>query len=576
MSELIKINLGTLKAVGDGLPVQGQAGAPTVTATVTGVGAVSATVVVRGSNDGAAWTTLATLSPNGSGSAVAVGQWSGDYAYLRADASALSAGASVTTTVAVDQTSGGGDVVGGGVVDETGRLASVQSAAGGAVVSRSYGTNGSLIREVASGPCYHVRPPVTLCDFALAGDLALASAAVTNATASLASPAVRSGLGQGYRVVTGTAAADRGTVTVASTTKIPALTAADTIVVPLYVEQINSGDQLIVFLSPDNMVSTSISSTVALSRFKQGWNFVELPVGAMTGTSTIGAAHNSIRLQIRHNNAGGAATIITVYGAWLTTGTGVGKVMLDFDDQFITQYTQAFAYMRTKGLVGNIAVIAQAVGKSAGQIDAYDYCTLDQLREMWAAGWDMMTHGYYPHNGAPLSSNEAAITADLASNKAYLADNGLTGAEDHYVFPAGQVVYPASLNALAANQFVGARTTSNQPTCTQVFGVDDVRLIGGYNIAAATGLATLQSAVDLAVNSGSTVILYGHRIVTPAVDTGNEITVADFRTLIDYIVTKRDAGLIDVVTRSQWVAGLGNTPQARPSFDRSSARWVQV
>lgn len=114
MSELIKINLGTLKAVGDGLPVQGQAGAPTVTATVTGVGAVSATVVVRGSNDGAAWTTLATLSPNGSGSAVAVGQWSGDYAYLRADASALSAGASVMTTVAVDQTSDGGGVVGGG------------------------------------------------------------------------------------------------------------------------------------------------------------------------------------------------------------------------------------------------------------------------------------------------------------------------------------------------------------------------------------------------------------------------------------------------------------------------------
>lgn len=115
MSELIKINLGTLKGVGAGLPVQGQAGAPTVTATVAGAGAVSATVVVRGSNDGLAWTSLATLSPSGTDTAVASGKWSGDYAYLRADAGALSAGAVVTTLVAVDQTgASSGDVVGGG------------------------------------------------------------------------------------------------------------------------------------------------------------------------------------------------------------------------------------------------------------------------------------------------------------------------------------------------------------------------------------------------------------------------------------------------------------------------------
>jgi len=469
-----------------------------------------------------------------------------------------------------------GQPVGGGVVDESGKLATVSALSGGAILSRSLGASGRVIREVSSGPGYHVKSPTTLCDFALAADQALSSVAVTNSTVTLASPATRGGLGQGYRVVTGTAAADRGAVTVASTTKIPTLSAADTIVVPLYVEQINAGDQLLVFLSPDNQTSTSISSTIALSRFKQGWNFVELPVSAMSGTSTIGAAHNSIRLQIRHANAGGVATIITVYGAWLTTGTGVAKLMIDFDDQFLTQYTEAFAYMRTKGLVGNIAVIAQAVGKTAGQIDAYDYCTLAQLQEMWAAGWDMMTHGYYPHNGAPLSSSEAAVAADIAANKRYMADNGMPGAESHYVFPAGQVVYPASLNALAANAMVGARTTSNQSIPQQAWGVDDVRLIGGYNIAAATGLATLQGAVDLAVNSGSTVCLYGHRIVTPVVDTGNELSVADFRALIDYIVTKRDAGLLDVVTRTQWVAGLGSLPGGMSRFDRAQSRWTQV
>lgn len=104
MSELIKISLGSLALVANGLPVQGQAGVPTATATVVGSGAVSATVVVRGSNDGVAWVPLATLSPSGTGTGVASGTWSGDYAQLRADVTAISAGSVVSTMVSVDQT----------------------------------------------------------------------------------------------------------------------------------------------------------------------------------------------------------------------------------------------------------------------------------------------------------------------------------------------------------------------------------------------------------------------------------------------------------------------------------------
>lgn len=106
MSELIKISLGLMTAVGQGLPVEGQAGSPTAAVTVAGpdAGAVSATVVIRGSNDGVAWVSLATISPNGSGTAVGVADWSGDYALIRADVTALSAGARVSTFVSVDQT----------------------------------------------------------------------------------------------------------------------------------------------------------------------------------------------------------------------------------------------------------------------------------------------------------------------------------------------------------------------------------------------------------------------------------------------------------------------------------------
>lgn len=104
MSELIKINLGSLGLVAAGLPVEGQAGSPTATATVVGNGAVSATVVIRGSNDGVAWVPLVTLSPSGANLGVASGGWSGDYAQLRMDVTAISAGSVASAVVAVDQT----------------------------------------------------------------------------------------------------------------------------------------------------------------------------------------------------------------------------------------------------------------------------------------------------------------------------------------------------------------------------------------------------------------------------------------------------------------------------------------
>lgn len=64
----------TLSSVSTGANTLAQAAASKVTtwthsATLTGTGAVSATILVEGSNDNAAWFTLCTLSPTGTTSA---------------------------------------------------------------------------------------------------------------------------------------------------------------------------------------------------------------------------------------------------------------------------------------------------------------------------------------------------------------------------------------------------------------------------------------------------------------------------------------------------------------------------
>src|SRR5574343_1842194 len=101
MTELIKSQLGRFGVVGTGNVIQGQVGTHQATATVVGSASVAATVVIKGSNDKVGWTTVATLTPSGSGPATAGGSWSVDYVYWVAEVTALS-GDLVDVSVSTD------------------------------------------------------------------------------------------------------------------------------------------------------------------------------------------------------------------------------------------------------------------------------------------------------------------------------------------------------------------------------------------------------------------------------------------------------------------------------------------
>lgn len=453
-------------------------------------------------------------------------------------------------------------VSGAGISDWLDRPVTIVRARG--VEALSYGTDGKIKRQITSGRNYRLASGITLIDWSSTADQAKTATTNSGTTATVtvpATPDARPGLGPGVRIVTGTAAGDRGTATVSNMTNIPALTATDCVLVPAYIESCNSGDLITIFFSPDNQAAKSVSVQVSLNQNKLGRFDMLLPAALFGGAGggLITDPMNSVRVQARHQNAGGVPTVVTIYPPEINPKQ-VPRVMVDFDDFFLSQYTEVFAYMQTKGLVGNIAVISDTVGKSAGQFDTFDYGSLAQLREMHAAGWGMLTHGYYPHNQVgTLDSDVTKITADIAKNKRYLSDNALTGNEQHYVYPAGQVVTAGGVSyaALAANGMATARGTMNNLINTSQRGLDQNYQLFCLSLSAQTGLAALQTALTRVVETGGTQIFCGHRVTVGApVDAGNEISRADWRAFVDDLASKRDAGLLDVVTRQQWFAGL--------------------
>ncbi|WP_457425659.1 hypothetical protein [Roseateles sp. P5_E7] len=101
MSDITTTNLGALAAAVAGGPVFAAEGDHTLTTTVTGAGAVSATVAWQGSNDGVGWVTIATLTPSGTAVGAAQASTTSSYRYWRQLVSALT-GSQVSSVVATE------------------------------------------------------------------------------------------------------------------------------------------------------------------------------------------------------------------------------------------------------------------------------------------------------------------------------------------------------------------------------------------------------------------------------------------------------------------------------------------
>jgi peptidoglycan/xylan/chitin deacetylase (PgdA/CDA1 family) len=324
---------------------------------------------------------------------------------------------------------------------------------------------------------------------------------------------------------------------------ITVLDPAGWFVIAVYPEVITSGDVFSVLLfdgatSPAGLYNNSPSLTAGV------WTYVVIEGSTFSPAIVSSSPQTMTRVQITSASGGSSY----VFGGIWYVPKARPKVVISFDDEWDTQYTEAFPYMQSRGLTGSIYVIAAQVGQAG-------YCTTSQLSEIYRSGWDLGVHGDFQHTGGTLSNNLALITADISSNQAYLTANGFTRASLHYAYPGGSVG-SNSLPALTSLGFLTSRLTLRDPVVTVPLGIANPLRLTARPISSQTGLAALKGDVDQAIRIGATVNLYGHKIVNSIVDSTTEILSSDFRSLIDYIVTKQAAGLVDVVTISDWWLGL--------------------
>jgi peptidoglycan/xylan/chitin deacetylase (PgdA/CDA1 family) len=276
-----------------------------------------------------------------------------------------------------------------------------------------------------------------------------------------------------------------------------------------------------------------------------GWNYLTIPKpdASVTGGDTWN--NTKIRLRVRIDAVASRVAVV-YFDSLYVDKMARPKLLITFDDGWDSQYSQAYAYMSTKGLLGTIYLETDNVNQT-------NYLTDAQIAEMYNAGWDIGVHGHYD---LTTLANQQAMEDDVAYNKSYQITNGLTRAIAHYAYPLGGY-NDTAIAAVTAQGMLTARTTISggsiyQPTAAGIFNPYTLK---EQSILNTTTLSQAQTKVDLSRRSMGTIILNFHKIVaSPSAQI--EWDIPSFQALMDYIKLEVDNGYLDVVTISGWYNGL--------------------
>lgn len=213
-----------------------------------------------------------------------------------------------------------------------------------------------------------------------------------------------------------------------------------------------------------------------------------------------------------------------------------GKIMFTFDDCHETQY-RAFEIMEEYGFPGVDGVIHQAVG-------ARDRLTVDQLREMQSAGWDIVSHPHPPEGGSSPLTNENWSEDEqrtiIEDSIDWLESRGFEEGARHYIAP-GNLRGSTNLELLReyhdSSMSYGGGSVALPITDHHAIG-----RIDGFDPE------DVKKGVDLAVKYNQLVVPMWHTIGDDPADV--ETTEEGFRDLLDYV----EAANVEVVTQSDIVA----------------------
>ena len=312
----------------------------------------------------------------------------------------------------------------------------------------------------------------------------------------------------------------------------------------------------------------NVAGTPALQR--NGWHEHEFTDGdanlSFTG-GTFGLATTITRWKCRVTSVASQQATVNWDAVWCDSASRPA-VLITADDGYETWYADGLSVLDTYGLKSTWYLIPSRL--DTGGL----YTTSRHVLTAYDNGHDIQVHG---DNDLAAMSTAAEIRADVFSNQSGL--EALVGSKrEHYCYPNGGYEISAGdetiRNVLVGLGIKTARTVDGIATPTgRLMTPYTLPFVGGasggpWNYPEMLRLpiighegtyvndtpTNILARIDAAIKSRRTCVLMLHKV--GAGGTALEITSADLTTVIQGIYKRKQQGLIDVPTVSDWYRGL--------------------
>ena len=290
-------------------------------------------------------------------------------------------------------------------------------------------------------------------------------------------------------------------------------------------------------------------------QFVTGWNRLQFSVNDCTveGTGMTAADWDNVTL-VEFGLFSQPATTARVWVSrfrWLLTKPAV---TFTWDDGRAGCYTNAMPILKQYGWASTIYVVTAAVDQNSFTLDGGgslpDPVTLDQLRGLQDAGWDISSHSVTHPDLSSLSDDQQQY--QLESAKEWLLTNGFTNGARFFATPYGK--RNASTQTIASTLYDNLRDGSSSPDPGYETPLNlnfdlNTRYQLRYqelNSLSRTPLSEFQSWIDATIDAGAWLIVLGHNVDGP----NGWLDPTLFQQYVDYVASRKDQ--IDVMTMSEY------------------------
>ncbi len=211
------------------------------------------------------------------------------------------------------------------------------------------------------------------------------------------------------------------------------------------------------------------------------------------------------------------------------------KVIFHFSDGYKSIHSVALPKLESVGIKGSVGVLSEPI-----LVGNTNYLTIDQLDDLYRAGWCLFNGGHSHADFAELTDQERADEIRLC--REFLLANGYTNGLDLFEFPYTPYDITEYRQALLDS---GIKAAITRPATTISAPIADLYQLSVIPVYGGNWSSTAKIHVDMGINRGDTIIINFHDLV------GGDIT--DFNAVVDYIVGLFDVS--DIMTFDEWYHG---------------------